>query len=167
MTAITPGNNGTLKSDSAEGQLLELAAFIRFAEQLATTNPTNRNAVTVAYNLQTFTANLTFTIPAIPGINANGQSIITASAYLINTNFNVGTAGTFKSTTPEAYLLELITYIQIKESDITKNTLNSNNVTANYDSDDNVFSGSATIPIIAALDEDGNTKIIADEYLKD
>lgn len=60
-----------------------------------------------------------------------------------------------------------MTYLQIKEADITKNNDSLNYVTATYDSDDNTFSGTASIPIIAGLDSSGNIQISADEYLKD
>jgi hypothetical protein len=103
MTVITPGVDATLKSDNAEGQLLELAAFFRFNEQLTTTNPTNRIGVSVNCNLSTFTSNITFSLTAQPGINSIGQPITSASVYLQNTGFTPGVDGTFKSTTPEAY----------------------------------------------------------------
>jgi hypothetical protein len=167
MTAITPGIGGTLKAPSAEGQLLELSSFIRFKEQLAATNPNSRTNLTVSYNFQTFAANMTFSMPAAPGINASGQAIITAIPYLVSTGFTAGTGGTFKSTTPEAYLLELVTYLQIKEADASKNPTTANNISADYSSDDNIFSGNATMPFIASLDTNGHTIISADEYLKD
>lgn len=166
MALITPGS-GTLKSATAEDQLLELATYIKNLEQQPSKNPSATNKITITHNLTSLQATITFSLPAKPGINNLGQPITTADNYLQNTGFTNDGSGTFKSDKPENYFLELITYLQIKEADTTKNIDGSNNVTASYDSDENLFSGSVSLPIDVALQSDGSTKIQASEYLRD
>lgn len=167
MGAITPGSGATIKSGTAEGQLIETIAFIKSQEQLASRNPKGSNAVQMSFNLGTLQASLSFTMPAQPGINTLGQPITTADIYLQNTGFIPGTGGTFVSTTPEAYLLEVATYIQMQEQLANKNPEGVSNVSSVFDADELTFSGNATIPIEVALTSDGSIQVAADEYLRD
>jgi hypothetical protein len=167
MTAITLSSGGTLKSDNAENQLLELATFIKLTEQTPAKNPTNSNNLQITYNAQTLLVTINYSMPAVSGINTSGQPITTAANYLINTGFESGSDGTFKSTSPESYFLELITYLQIQESNPAKNPNSENNVTFTYNSDENKFSGTATLFIDISIQPDGSNKIIVNEYLRD
>jgi hypothetical protein len=167
MTQTTPGTGATLKANTIEGQLLELVTFLKLAEQTPAKNPNSRNFIGIVINSGTLIANISFSIPATPGINSSGQLITTATTYLQNTGFTPGTGGTFLSTSPEAYLLELITSLQINEANTTKNPAQANNVSATYSSDELLFEGSASLPIEISLQPDGSIKLIADEYLAD
>lgn len=167
MTVVTPGSQATLKAAKAESQLLELLTFLKLMELQPNKNPEGKNNVSINYNVTTQLANISFTVDATPQINNLGQMVTIAKPYLVNTGFTPGTGGTFVSSTPEAYLLELLSFIQIKESDPTKNLNSENNVAFTYDVDRNTFSGSVTLPIETSLQNDGNVKITAKEYLKD
>lgn len=167
MTVVTPGSQATLKASKAESQLLELLTYIKLMELQPSKNPDNKSNVSINYNLGTQLANMTFSIDAIPEINNLGQMVSVAKPYLQNTNFTSGSGGTFVSSTPEAYLLELLSFIQIKESDSTKNTNNDNNVAFTYDVDRSLFSGNVTLPIEVSLQDDGTVKVTAKEYLRD
>jgi hypothetical protein len=167
MTVITPGNGATLLSNTLEGQMLEIATFLKLAEQSPAKNPNSRNFIGITCNFSTLIANITFSLPAAPGINNVGQLLTTATPYLQTTGFNPGSGGTFTSETPEAYLLELVTALQIKEADGVKNPTQANNVSATYDSDELIFDGTASLPLEILIQLDGSIKILADEYLLD
>lgn len=167
MTTVNPGTGGTLKAVKAEGMLLELLTFIKLQELQPSRNPNNRTNVNISYNLGTQLANISFTIDAVPQINTSGQMITVAGTYLQNTGFIRGTSGTFVSTTPEACLIELLSFIQIRENDPTKNINNENNIAFTFDADRSVFSGSITLPIDTSISTNGNIAVAAREYLRD
>jgi hypothetical protein len=160
MTAIIPGSGASISAATLEGQLLELAVFLKIAEQSPSKNPNSRNFIGITFNLSTLIASITFSLPASPGVNS-------ATPYLQNTGFTPGSGGTFLSANPEAYFMELVTALQINEANTAKNPALANNVSAVYDSDEQLFDGTATLPIEVSLQLDGSIKTIADEYLLD
>ncbi len=165
MTGITPGVGATILSDSAEGQLLEVVALIKNHEKVPSKNPTNATRVSCSFNLGGGVANISFQIPATPVINETGQVVQNAATYLQNTSFAAGDGGTFKSTTIEAYLLEVATHLQIKESNTIKNPNNLNNVQVTFDSDEGIVNGTVSLPII--FEVSNGVRVLADEYLLD
>jgi hypothetical protein len=167
MTAIIPGSGASISAATLEGQLLELAVFLKIAEQSPSKNPNSRNFIGITFNLSTLIASITFSLPASPGVNSSGQLLTTATPYLQNTGFTPGSGGTFLSANPEAYFMELVTALQINEANTAKNPALANNVSAVYDSDEQLFDGTATLPIEVSLQLDGSIKTIADEYLLD
>lgn len=166
MTAIIPGSGGTIQSSSAEQALLDCITLIKNLEKIPSKNPNNTNGVSCSLGLNTSIANISFNMPAIPTLNDSGQQVQAASNYLLNTNFTPGSGGTFKSSSIEGYLLEIVTYLEIVESNPTKNPNSNNYVSSTFDSDNRVVTGVATIPIIFELGSEF-IKIMADEYLLD
>ncbi|MEH1796304.1 hypothetical protein [Nostoc sp.] len=165
MTTITPGNNGTLKSTTAENALVELVTILKNGEANTTVNPNKRNYVTIDFNVNTGSVAISFSIPSVPIITGTGSIEITASEYLTNLGFNSGTAGTFKSSSAAQSLIEIASYLQNKESDTIANSEGNNYTNFNYDGDNAVFSGSATIPFTVSLDSSGKPIINVTEYL--
>jgi hypothetical protein len=165
MVAITLGTGGTFKSPTAEGHLLEICTYLQNQERSNISNSTNKDYVQISFNLNDMTTGISFALPAEQTINETGQIITTASDYLQNITFSPGTNGTFKSSTLSQYFLEVVTYLQIKESNNVSNTQLVNNVTSSYDADDKLFSGSITLPIAVTIDSSGHPLISAVEYL--
>jgi hypothetical protein len=167
MSQVTPGSGATLKADSLEGQLLELASFLKKAEQTPAQNPNARNFIGITCNFSTLVASITFSLPASPGINSSGQLITTATPYLQNTGFTAGSGGTFLSPTPEGYFLELIVSLQISEANSAKNPTLVNNISAIYDTDEQLFDGTAALPFVFSSQTDGSVALVPEEYLLD
>lgn len=165
MTTITSGSNSTLKSTTAENALVELVTILKNGETNTTVNPNKRNYVTLDFNLNTGSVAISFSIPSVPIITGTGSIEITASEYLTNLGFHSGTGGTFKSSTAAQSLIEIASYLQNKESDPIANSEGNNYTNFNYDGDNAVFSGSATIPFTVSLDSNGKPIINVTEYL--
>jgi hypothetical protein len=166
MTAIIPGSEGTIQSSSAEQVLLDCITLIKNLEKIPTKNPTNTNGVSCSFGLNTAIASISFQMPAKPTINDIGQQVQTPTNYLSNTGFIPGTGGTFKSSSIEGYLLEVITYLEIMEANATKNPNAQNYISSSFDSDNRVVTGVITLPIVFELGSEF-IKIMADEYLLD
>lgn len=166
MAVVTPGTGGTCKATTAEGQLQEILSFLSIKQADAVSNP---NEVTNVYashdqTAQLFTGTYRFTVTQ--SIGANGSLTLQTSPYLVNTGFAVGTDGTFKSTLPEAYALEVLMYLQALEQNTTANPANRNNITGSYNSDTGLYEGSFSIPCVVALDAlTGATEYTAEPYL--
>jgi hypothetical protein len=165
MTIVTAGSGATIQSDNAEQQLLDCIALIKGWEKGAQ-NPNKGNTINCSFGLGSSLAVVSFQVPAAPSINSDGQQVQSAIAYLINTNFTPGTGGTFKSTSVEAYFLEVLTFLEIVEANTTKNPSGVNNVASSFDSDGRVVTGTANIPFTFEIDN-GFIKFMADEYLLD
>lgn len=165
MTPITPGTNGTLKSATAENSLIELVTILKNGEANTTINPNKRNYVTLDFNVNTGSVAISFSIPSIPIITATGSIEISASEYLTNLDFNCGTGGTFKSSTAAQSLIEIASYLQTKEADSISNPEGNNYTNFNYDGDNAIFGGSATIPFNVSIDSNGKPIIDVVEYL--
>jgi hypothetical protein len=167
MTIAIPGNGATIQSDSVEQQLIDCVVLIKNLEKNTAKNPTNKNAIACSFNLSTGVSNISFQVPAIPIINSSGQQVQQANGYLIETGFSPGTDGTFKSEIIEAYLLEILTYLEILEGNTSKNPNQNNYVASTFDADARSASGTATIPITFEVGTGNTIKIMASEYLLD
>jgi hypothetical protein len=161
MATITVGSGSTLKSSTAEGQVMELLTFLQKKEKELSAE----DKVQITYNLNSFTFSASFSIPATQAINSSGQLVISASEYMTGLTFVTGSGGTFKSSTSTQYLIELISYLQLKEQDLTKNTANENRVSGQYDIDDKLFTGTVNLGVTAEIDSVGKILISAVEYL--
>ncbi|MBW4568041.1 MAG: hypothetical protein KME31_08460 [Tolypothrix carrinoi HA7290-LM1] len=165
MVAITPGSNASFKSATAEGLLLEVITYLQNQERNTISNPTNRDLIKLSYNLDSLTAIGSFSIPATQSINDAGQIILVGTDYLQNVPFSPGDGGTFKSTSLSQYFLEIVAFLQIKESDVLKNPNSENNVFSAYDADDKISSGTINLPLTVSFDDSGHPVISAKEYL--
>ncbi|NEU76946.1 hypothetical protein PI95_031735 [Hassallia byssoidea VB512170] len=166
MTTIILGTGcNPFKTTTAEAHLLEIITYLQDKELDITSNPSNKDFVQVTYNLNSMIAIGNFAIPANQSISGSGNIITTAINYLEGIDFNPGDGGTFKSLTWSEYFLEVITYLQIKEADPTKNPNSDNNVLSNYDADDKRYTGSITLPIVVTFNDLGLPVIRAKEYL--
>jgi hypothetical protein len=165
MTSISLGANSSFKSVSGEALLLEVITYMQNKELSVASNSTGKDFVQITYNLNNMTAVGSFTIPAVQSINDAGQVVTSGSDYLQGITFTPGDGGTFKSVGLSQYLLEIVTFLQIKEADPLVNTQNENNIFSSYDADDKIFSGNILLPLIVSFDDLGHPVITAKEYL--
>jgi hypothetical protein len=165
MTSINLGTNSFFKSMTAEALLLEVITYMQDKELSISSNSTGKDFVQITYNLNNMTAVSSFTIPAIQSINDSGQVVTSGSDYLQGITFTPGEGGTFRSSGLSQYLLEIVTFLQIKEADLLINTQNENNIFSSYDADDKIFSGNITLPLTVSFDDLGRPVITAKEYL--
>lgn len=165
MAKIKVGVDGTLKADSAEGQLQELCTYLQIGEFNDVVNPNGIDNIVGNHFQNTGTFSATFTIPVEQTINASGQVVYSAADYLTNFKFSPGTGGTFKSLTCAGYFVEVVIYIQNLEKNSALNPNNNNYVTATFNSDNTIFSGSINLPVKVSVDASGSVVYIAQEYL--
>lgn len=81
--AFTPGADGTFKSETIEGYVLETLMYLQGLELQSPKNPNNRNYVTGSYNADTRTYAGTFSLPVTQVIEADGSSKFSAVEYLL------------------------------------------------------------------------------------
>lgn len=81
--AFSPGTDGTFKSATIEGYVLETLMYLQGLELQASKNPNNRNYVTGSYNADTRTYAGTFSLPVTQVIEADGSSKFSAVEYLL------------------------------------------------------------------------------------
>jgi hypothetical protein len=160
----TGGTNATLKSTTAENQLLEIISFIRVMEQNLTNNPQILNKISASLDIKTLTISGNFSFTLIKTESDFG-TLFKVSEYLINTNFNPGTGGTFKSPTPANYMREVLEYIQSLEANPNKNTQAINSITTSYDTDDLIYSGTFDFNLSLSIAATGAAVFTAKEYL--
>jgi hypothetical protein len=165
MAIIVVGAGSSFKSSTAEGLLLEVITYLQNQEMNISTNSLNKDFIKLSYSLDNMTATGSFSIPAVQSIDSSGQIIVSGSNYLENIVFSPGDGGTFKSSTLSQYFLEIVTYLQIKESNPSTNPQSENNIFSSYDADDKIFSGSVTLPLTISFDDSGHPVITAKEYL--
>ena len=167
MVKITPGTNTTVPTDTAEGVVFwALLALVTF-ENSPVTNPDKVTAVQGSLNVKDFTFNITFNFPCIQGLDGAGRVVFTAVNYLKNVTFEIGNPpGTFKSNNVPAYAVEAIMHLQNLENNKDLNPRDINNITATYDSEKQVLTGTAKIPCDIYLDANNGTgKFDPKEYL--
>lgn len=162
MAQITVGSSGTLLALTAEGQAMELLIFLQKKEHEMNSG---EDRVQASINLNNFTFNGSFSIPAIQAINELGQLVISANDYLPGVVFNGGSGGTFKSQTATQYLIEVINYLQLQEQSLAKNPNQENRVSAQYDIDTKLFTGNIRLNVNAGIDSSGSATISTTEYL--
>lgn len=165
MATITPGTTGTFTSTTAEGQALEALIFLQLRELTPLANPTSEDRITATIDTDTKTLSGSYRLPATQAINSQGQLVISAQPYLNGGAFTPGQNGTFKSTTIEAYCLEVLMYLQFLESQPAKNPNNRNFVAGSYNADSATYSGTFSLPIELTLDGAGVVGVVATEYL--
>ena len=108
MAVVLPGDNGTCKSATAEGQLHEVISFLALHQGHTDTNPDAVTNVTANHNQQGKTFSGTYRFNALQSITSDGHLEIEVQPYLVGTGFQVGTGGTFKGNSPEKYCLEIL-----------------------------------------------------------
>lgn len=166
MAAIAPGSGGSLKSTTAESALVESILFLKQCERDSAKNPNGTQAVNYAItdSGQTFSGD--FSISATQTLTGTGSLAIAANPYLTSTGFTAGSGGTFKSTTIESTVLEVLMYLQFLEADATKNTNGRNFVTGTYNSDTRIYRGTFSLPVAVAIGPNGEAIVTANEYLQ-
>lgn len=165
MSSITPGTGATLKSATAEGQLLEIFDFVQLQQLDAAKNPDGRRFLTSTYAINTGICSGSFNCPYTRSLNTEGQAIINIANYLTGVTFTPGTSGTFKSANPIAYAFEVLMYLQILEGDINKNPTNENRVSCTIDDNTLLVNSSFSMPFTHTLNSDGSTKLAGKAYL--
>jgi hypothetical protein len=152
---------------TAEGRLLELILFCQLAEQNTVNNPDAIDMIrgTIDDEERLYIGN--YTVAATQTLNTEGSLVLAAKRILTGPEIVPGTDNpTFKSTFPEAALLEVLMYVQSLERNPAKNPQNINAVTGSYNSDSGVFSGSINLPIQISLNTDGTIAVSALTYLQ-
>ena len=165
MATIQAGTGETFKSTTAEGRLIEAVCFLRLCELNIEKNPTEINSVLGDFSIADSTFTGQFNIPCLQTLTEAGSLAVSAAPYLLNTGFAAGANGTLKSATIEAYLLEIVSYLQVLENTPVKNPEGLNNVSGTFNSDTNIYSGTFAIPVQLVLDAVGKATFQAVEYL--
>lgn len=166
MATITPGTDSTFKTGTAEGRAIEAICYLQLQESLTENNSSGRDAIQATFDLSDNTFSGTYAIPAEQGFSANGGLTISAVPYLQNVSISPGTnAPTFKSQTLEAYVLEVLMYLQAWERNTVKNPQSRNYITGSFNSDTGIYQGTFTLPISLVLDATGKASFSAVEYL--
>lgn len=164
MATITPGTGGTIKQATIEGQVIETLTLLQLMESDTSKNSSARNAVTLNLNLNTNEFVASFVIPVVQSFNTDGSIKLAAQIYLTGVTFAAGSDGTYKSTTLEAYSLEVLMALQFQEQITAKNPQARNLISGAYDSDTGLYSGALNLPITYALNN-GKIEITPVEYL--
>lgn len=81
---VTPGTNGTFKSTTLPGYVLEVLMKLQLLEQTTANNPNNRNLVTGSFNSETGKYAGNWAIPFTAATQADGAILFTATEYLID-----------------------------------------------------------------------------------
>ena len=144
---------------------MELVTLLKNAQADLTINPSKFNYVTIDYNVNTGSVAISFNLPASSVITTTGTIEIVAPEYLTNFGFVIGDGGTFKNATAAGCLIEIASYLQNKESDVVNNPNGNNYTNFNYDGDNAIFGGTATIPFTVLIDSNGKPIINVTEYL--
>lgn len=165
MATIILGTDSFFKNPTAEGHLLEVITYMQAQELVPLSNSSNKDYVQISYSANELLATASFSLPIIQSINQSGQIVTAAVDYLIIPDFKPGTGGTFKSASLTQYLMEIIIYLQLLESDASKNPLTANNVSASTDADEKTFSGTLRLPVTIDFNDLGQTIFKPKEYL--
>lgn len=165
MAIITPGSGGTIKSTSAEAQLLEVLNFLRLQEKIPSKNQQGVNNVEGTFSIVNDGFSGSFDIPVTFSLNASGQPVISVPEYLTGISFSAGTGGTFKSATAAGYFVEILMYLQALEADTSKNTQARNYITGTFSSDNSRFIGTIFVPTLVEIADDGHVCFVPQQYL--
>jgi hypothetical protein len=166
MSVITTGGGtATLKSTTAEGQLLEIISFMRIMEQNLTNNPQGLNKITASLDIKNLSISGNFSFNLTKTESTDFGTLFKISEYLISTGFSSGTGGTFKSPTPANYMREVLEYLQSLEANPNKNLQAANNITTSFDTDDLLYSGTFSFNLNLSIASNGATTFTAKEYL--
>lgn len=166
MATIVLANDTTIKATILEQHLIETILWLQTQENDTTKNPLGRNGVTGSFSIDSGIFTGSFEFVCTPVINSLGQVVLTvASDYLTGLVFNPGTNSFFKSVKATGYLLEVASYIQNQEADLTKNPNSQNNVSISYNADEQLMSGTVTLPCNISISSTGAIQFVAKEYL--
>lgn len=168
MATITPGSGGTFVTETAEGRLIDAVCLLQSYEADSAKNSSGRTAVSGSFSIEDLTFTGAYSLPAEQTISNSGSLTIAATPYLTGATFTPGAGSpTFKSTTIEAYCLEVLQYLQILERNTAKNPQNKNFVSGTFNSDTGVYSGTFSIPVTLeiATVAPGGVTFNAVEYL--
>lgn len=167
MATIEPGTNSSVPATTAEGVVFWALMAVASYEGYPVTNPDKVAAVQGSLNIKDSTFNITFNFPCIQASDEQGRTNFTGVNYLKNVPFEIGNPkGTFKSTNLPAYAVEAIMYLQAIENNKDLNPRDISNVTATYDSERKVLTGTVKIPCDLYLDSaTGTGKFDPKEYL--
>ena len=178
MGSITPGVNGTLKSNTIENMLYEAAILAINWENDTTKNPNNERRVTLTETKNDRRATLSFDFKVIREKTASGSTSFPVQCALVGTGYVVGTGTTrvdgtisppsILSNNIYAAIVELSEEFQKRDADQLKNPLGFNTITSlNYDSESLTVSGSASLEVTFSTDNTGNVISRAKTYLVD
>lgn len=166
MATITPGTDSTFKAQTAEGRAIEAICYLQLQESLTENSSSGRDAIQATFDLTDNTFSGTYAIPSEQGFSATGGLTINTVPYLQNVSISPGTnAPTFKSQTLEAYVLEVLMFLQSWERNAAKNPQNRNYISGSFNSDTGIYQGTFTLPISLVLDATGKPSFSAVEYL--
>ena len=166
MVAITAGTGATIASPTAEGQAFLMLQWWQNMEEDASKNPTSIQRFTGSKgtdNDRFFSGS--WQILAKQEIGSTGSLTITADSYLSNLTFSPGSpAGTFKSTNPAAYLLEILSFLMARQNDSTKNPEKNNYIIGTYNAVSGIYQGQFSLPFATTMQANG-TLDTPQEYL--
>jgi hypothetical protein len=166
LAIITPATDGTLKSATAEGQLQEIMTLLTVSQGIAEQNPSEYAYIQATHNQNSKTYSGTYRFDVSQEVSGDGSLTLNVIPYLTGTGFTPGSDGTFKSTTPEAYALEVLMFLQNLEQTSGANPDNRNLVTGSFNSDTGIYQGSFSLFCDVALDPvTGAIVYTAQEYL--
>lgn len=166
MVAISAGTQGLFKSVTAEGRAIEALVYLQNLERNTTNNPDGFNALTGSFDTEEGVFSGTYSLPAVQQIAVGGVLQIQASTYLQSSTVAPGgDSPTFVSTRAEAYVLEVLMYLQFLERQPSRNPQNRNYVTGTFNSDTGIYQGTFNLPITITLDAEGKPLITATEYI--
>lgn len=165
MATITAGAGATFTATKAEAQAIAALNFLNQRENTSEANPNGDDRINASFDVDLLTFAGTYSLPASQVLNSLGQLVIVSTPYLSSGAFTPGTGGTFKSVTIEAYVLEVLMYLQSLELQPTKNPQNRNYITGTYNSDSKLYAGTFNLPISISIPESGIVSFTAVEYL--
>ena len=165
MATIPTNTGSTLQSGTAEGRFLELCSFLQILQNDLTKNPNKIFYVSISINASTLISNITFSIPTSISSDSIGNILLVAQPFPISCEFNHGTEDYFKSLNPLQYLMEIIIYLQKLESNPTKNPDNLNYISADFSTDEGIYSGYCSLPLTMSIDNNFQPTFAAKPYL--
>lgn len=178
MGSITPGVNGTLKSNTLENALYEALNIALIWENDTTKNPNNERNITLTEDRAAKRITASFDFKITRERTANGATSFPVQTALVSTGYAVGTGTTnvsgttvppsIISTNIYAAIVEICEEIQRRDNDQVKNPQGLNTVTAlNYDSEALTVTGSISMVVDFSTDSTGSVVSRARTYLID
>ncbi|PLZ95296.1 hypothetical protein CEN50_22835 [Fischerella thermalis CCMEE 5268] len=158
MATFNPGT-GTLKSTSLEAAAMEAAQILQNAERASTVDPQPNN-IAVNYFTGDNVVQVRATLPINQSVSASAQAVFVAEDY-IGTSFSNG-GGDLTSSTLPAAVLELFQRLQIAEKSASSNP---NNITITYDTETEIATINAEMPVSFTVSSNGSVSIVAAPYL--
>lgn len=166
MASITMQASATIKSNTVEKALVELASFIKLLERDATKNPNNQDNISLAVSSSAQTITITFSIPCSNTRLTDGSFQLKAQNYFTGVVYTSGTTtDDLRGGTPLQDFIDLCQLVQAYEDDPTKNVLQANNITADFNSEPWRFEGTATLTYTEVISTAGALTISVKDYL--